>query len=144
RAGRWVLPHRPARRVAGDSVHSARARLLGRCPGRPDRGARRGPHPHHLGPRSAHRNRTKDGASPCATLNHRSAWTPPCRRQRSSQTRARVTCWWCARVRPAPARATMTEPIVLTPIGVVRGGRSHIYEDHWGAVVARLLLDPAV
>ena len=38
----------------------------------------------------------------------------------------------------------MTEPVVLTPIGVVRGGRSQIYEDHWGAVVARLLLDPAV
>ena len=38
----------------------------------------------------------------------------------------------------------MTEPSVLTPIGVVRGGRSHIYEDHWGAVLARLLLDPAV
>ena len=38
----------------------------------------------------------------------------------------------------------MTEPVVLTPIGVVRGGRSRIYEDHWGAVVARLVLDPAV
>ena len=38
----------------------------------------------------------------------------------------------------------MTEPIVLTPIGVVCGGRSQIYEDHWGAVVARLLLDPEV
>jgi hypothetical protein len=38
----------------------------------------------------------------------------------------------------------MTEPIVLTPIGVVRGGRSQIFEDHWAAVVARLLLDPAV
>ncbi len=69
---------------------------------------------------------------------------PPGRRQRSSQTRTRATCSWCARVRPEPARATMTEPIVLTPIGVVRGGRSQIYEDHWGAVVARLVLDPAV
>ena len=38
----------------------------------------------------------------------------------------------------------MTEPIALTPIGVVRGGRSQIYEDHWGAVVSRLVLDPAV
>ena len=38
----------------------------------------------------------------------------------------------------------MTEPIVLTPIGVVRGGRSQIFEDHWGAVVSRLVLDPAV
>jgi hypothetical protein len=27
----------------------------------------------------------------------------------------------------------MTEPIVVTPIGVVRGGRSQIYEDHWSA-----------
>jgi tRNA-Thr(GGU) m(6)t(6)A37 methyltransferase TsaA len=38
----------------------------------------------------------------------------------------------------------MTKPIVLTPIGVVRGGRSQIFEDHWGAVVSRLVLDPAV
>jgi len=38
----------------------------------------------------------------------------------------------------------MTEPIVLTPIGVVRGGRFQIVEDHWGAVVSRLVLDPAV
>jgi tRNA (Thr-GGU) A37 N-methylase len=38
----------------------------------------------------------------------------------------------------------MTEPIVLTPIGVVRGGRSQIFEDHWGEVVSRLVLDPAV
>ena len=36
----------------------------------------------------------------------------------------------------------MTEPIVLTPIGVVRGGRSPIFEDHWGAVVSRLVLGP--
>ena len=38
----------------------------------------------------------------------------------------------------------MTEPIALTPIGVVRGGRSQIVEDHWGAVVSRLVLDPEV
>jgi hypothetical protein len=38
----------------------------------------------------------------------------------------------------------MNEPIVLTPIGVVRGGRSQIFEDHWGGVVSRLVLDPAV
>jgi tRNA (adenine37-N6)-methyltransferase len=38
----------------------------------------------------------------------------------------------------------MTEPVVLTPIGVVRGGRSQIFEDHWGEVVSRLVLDPAV
>ena len=30
------------------------------------------------------------------------------------------------------------------PIGVVRGGRSQIFEDHWGAVVSRLVLEPAV
>ena len=35
----------------------------------------------------------------------------------------------------------MTEPIAMTPIGVVRGGRSQIFEDHWGAVVSRLVLD---
>ena len=40
--------------------------------------------------------------------------------------------------------ATVPEPIVLTPIGVVHGGRSQIFEDHWGAVVSRLVLDPAV
>ena len=38
----------------------------------------------------------------------------------------------------------MTEPIALTPIGVVRGDRSQIVENHWGAVVSRLVLDPAV
>ncbi len=38
----------------------------------------------------------------------------------------------------------MTEPIVLTPIGVVCGGRSQICEDHWAAVVARLLQDRGV
>jgi len=38
----------------------------------------------------------------------------------------------------------MTEPIALTPIGVVRGSRSQIVEDHWGAVVSRLVLDPEV
>ena len=38
----------------------------------------------------------------------------------------------------------MTEPIALTPIGLVRGGRSQIFEDHWGAVVSRLVLDAAV
>ena len=38
----------------------------------------------------------------------------------------------------------MTEPIAPTPIGVARGGRSQIHEDHRGAAVARLLLDPRV
>lgn len=38
----------------------------------------------------------------------------------------------------------MTRPIGVTPIGVVSGGRSEIFEDHWGPVVSRLVLDPAV
>ena len=38
----------------------------------------------------------------------------------------------------------MADPIVLTSIGVVRGGRTRIFEDHWGGVVSRLVLDPAV
>jgi len=38
----------------------------------------------------------------------------------------------------------MADPIVLTPIGVVRGGRTRIFEDHWGGVVSRLVLNPAV
>lgn len=42
----------------------------------------------------------------------------------------RATCSWRARVRPAPARAAMTQLIVLTPIGVVHGGRSQFCEDH--------------
>jgi tRNA-Thr(GGU) m(6)t(6)A37 methyltransferase TsaA len=36
------------------------------------------------------------------------------------------------------------EPVVLRPIGVVRGGRAEIFEDHWGPVGSRLILDPAV
>src|SRR5262245_37093146 len=79
------------------------------------------------------------GSQPCATLNYRSPTTPPGRRQRNSQTPAG------ARARPQPARtAGMAEPIALTPIGVVRGGRSQVTEDHRGAVVSRLVLDPAV
>jgi tRNA-Thr(GGU) m(6)t(6)A37 methyltransferase TsaA len=35
-------------------------------------------------------------------------------------------------------------PIALTPIGVVHGGRTEIFEDRWGTVVSRLILDPAV
>ena len=38
----------------------------------------------------------------------------------------------------------MTDRIVLTPIGVVRGGRTRLFEDHWGPVVSRLVLDPSV
>jgi tRNA (adenine37-N6)-methyltransferase len=38
----------------------------------------------------------------------------------------------------------MTDRIVLTPIGVVSGGRTRIFEDHWGPVVSRLVLDPSV
>ena len=37
--------------------------------GRPHRRAQRGPHPHHLGPRPAHRNATQNGIRPCTTLN---------------------------------------------------------------------------
>lgn len=38
----------------------------------------------------------------------------------------------------------MTGLIALTPIGVVRGGRTEIIEDHGAAVEAQLILDPAV
>jgi len=38
----------------------------------------------------------------------------------------------------------MTGHIALAPIGIVRGGRTEIFEDHWGPVESRLLLDPAV
>jgi tRNA-Thr(GGU) m(6)t(6)A37 methyltransferase TsaA len=38
----------------------------------------------------------------------------------------------------------MTGHIALAPIGVVRGGRTEIFEDHWGPVESRLLLDRAV
>ncbi len=37
----------------------------------------------------------------------------------------------------------MSEPITVTPIGVVRGGRTQIFEDHWGDVTAMIVLDPA-
>jgi hypothetical protein len=36
----------------------------------------------------------------------------------------------------------MASPIMLTPIGVVRGGRTEIFEDHWGPVVAQFIRDP--
>jgi tRNA (adenine37-N6)-methyltransferase len=32
--------------------------------------------------------------------------------------------------------------ITLTPIGIVRGGRAEIAEDHWGSETATLVLDP--
>jgi tRNA (adenine37-N6)-methyltransferase len=38
----------------------------------------------------------------------------------------------------------MSEPVVLTPIGLVRGGRTDIREDQWGDEVAHLILDPAM
>jgi tRNA-Thr(GGU) m(6)t(6)A37 methyltransferase TsaA len=38
----------------------------------------------------------------------------------------------------------MHEPICLTPIGVVCGGRQEIVEDHWGPVISRLVLDPVI
>jgi tRNA (Thr-GGU) A37 N-methylase len=37
----------------------------------------------------------------------------------------------------------VSDPITVYPIGVVSGGRSQIFEDHWGAVISRLILDPA-
>lgn len=37
----------------------------------------------------------------------------------------------------------MTDSIAMRPIGRVEGGRAEIYEDHWAAVVSRLVLDPA-
>lgn len=40
-------------------------------------------------------------------------------------------------------RAGAWTPVTLTPIGVVLGGRDAIFEDHWGEVVARIILDPA-
>ena len=37
----------------------------------------------------------------------------------------------------------MSDPITVYPIGVVSGGRSQAFEDHWAAVILRLILDPA-
>ena len=37
----------------------------------------------------------------------------------------------------------MSNQFTVTPIGVVRGGRTEIYEDNWGAVTATIVLDPA-
>src|SRR5262245_5738860 len=34
--------------------------------------------------------------------------------------------------------------LVLCPIGVVEGGREDVYEDGWGRVEARIVLDPEV
>jgi tRNA (adenine37-N6)-methyltransferase len=36
----------------------------------------------------------------------------------------------------------MSDPITVSPIGVVRGGRTEIYEDNWGEVAAKIVLDP--
>lgn len=41
-----------------------------------------------------------------------------------------------------PGQPAATAQVTLTPIGVVRGGRAEIVEDHWGDVVARIVLDP--
>src|SRR5260370_30629286 len=38
----------------------------------------------------------------------------------------------------------MTGLIVLTPAGMVRDGRTEIFEDHCAPTAARLILDPAV
>jgi tRNA (adenine37-N6)-methyltransferase len=37
----------------------------------------------------------------------------------------------------------MSEPITVTPIGAVRGGRTEIFEDDWGDVTSTIVLDPA-
>jgi tRNA-Thr(GGU) m(6)t(6)A37 methyltransferase TsaA len=37
----------------------------------------------------------------------------------------------------------MSNQFTVTPIGVVRGGRTEIYEDNWGGVTATIVLDPA-
>lgn len=37
----------------------------------------------------------------------------------------------------------MSDLITVSPIGVVRGGRTEIYEDNWGEVTAKIVLDPA-
>ena len=37
----------------------------------------------------------------------------------------------------------MSDSITLRPIGVVRGGRTEIFEDNWGDVTATIVLDPA-
>jgi len=37
----------------------------------------------------------------------------------------------------------MSDPITVTPIGVVRGGRTELYEDNWGDVISKIILDPA-
>jgi tRNA (Thr-GGU) A37 N-methylase len=37
----------------------------------------------------------------------------------------------------------MSDQFTVTPIGVVRGGRTEIYEDNWGGVTATIVLDPA-
>lgn len=34
-------------------------------------------------------------------------------------------------------------PIVLEPVGIVRGGRAEARDDDWGAVEAEIVLDPA-
>src|SRR5262245_6511480 len=38
----------------------------------------------------------------------------------------------------------MTGPISMTPIGIVRGGRTAIEADFWGAVRAEIVLDDSV
>jgi len=38
--------------------------------------------------------------------------------------------------------ATWTDPVTLTPIGVVRGGRDTSDDDYWGGFESRIELDP--
>jgi tRNA (adenine37-N6)-methyltransferase len=37
----------------------------------------------------------------------------------------------------------VSDLIPVRPIGFVSGGRDQIFEDHWGRVVSRIVLDPA-
>ena len=41
-----------------------------------------------------------------------------------------------------PESGWQPEPITLTPIGVVRGGRESSDDDHWGGFQSRIELDP--
>lgn len=47
------------------------------------------------------------------------------------------------RVAPDAARGVTFEPVTLTPVGVVEGGRAEPVDDGWDAVEAAIRLDPA-
>jgi hypothetical protein len=37
----------------------------------------------------------------------------------------------------------MTSPVTLIPVGVVRGGRTEVFQDHRDSLEPQLILDPA-